>query len=493
MKKWMLLIGAVLILFSSCEKGEYKSVIPENARMVMSVDLAELASDADLQNSAVVDLLRKTVGLVATGSVKRKVNAFIENPIKMGFDLRESAYLFQTPNESYGLALKVGDKGDVDDLFKLLSKQGLCSKITENDGRQWGALFDEIQFAYDSDAFLLLLPTKGEGAEMVKKMIAQCFTLEKKNQFVESEQYDKIEAEKGAIRLFSKGNALPAVAETYVQNILPKTVRTGDVELRSSFQFENGFVKMSAKLFSENEAVQKLLNEADDKMHRVHGKFANVADGSFVWSTLGCDGEWLLGVLKRNETLRNYLMMVERAVDIEKMLKAVDGDVTFVVRSTNAALDGNASVMAMAEVERDGFLSDVDDWQTAMRDYHISMQKVGANQYRISADDYQLNWGVVNNNLYFASDNAFDSKMLEQTKKVTIPSHLAEMDGSKMFTYIDLTMLPVSNFDLAGLTITNPLTELEGLVIKSDKIGEFEFRLIGKDKSQSLLRSLLAK
>ncbi len=121
------------------------------------------------------------------------------------------------------------------------------------------------------------------------------------------------------------------------------------------------------------------------------------------------------------------------------------------------------------------------------------MQKVGANQYRISADDYQLNWGVVNNNLYFASDNAFDSKMLEQTKKVTIPSHLAEMDGSKMFTYIDLTMLPVSNFDLAGLTITNPLTKLEGLVIKSDKIGEFEFRLIGKDKSQSLLRSLLAK
>ena len=68
-----------------------------------------------------------------------------------------------------------------------------------------------------------------------------------------------------------------------------------------------------------------------------------------------------------------------------------------------------------------------------------------------------------------------------------------EMDGTKMFTYIDLTKLPVENFDVAGLTITNPLTKLEGLVIKSERIGEFEFRLIGKDKSQSLLRSLLAK
>ena len=493
MKQWLLLIGAVLIMFTSCEKGEYKSVIPENARMVMSVDLAELASDADLENSAVVDLLRKTVGLVATGSVKRKVNGFIENPVKMGFDLRESAYLFQTPNESYGLALKVGNKGDVDDLFKFLNKQGLCSKLTEKDGRKWGALLGEIQFAYDSDAFLLFLPTKGEGAEMVKKMIAQCFTLEKKNQFVESEQYEKIEAEKGAIRLLSKGNALPSAAEAFVQNILPKTVRTGDVELRSSFQFEKGMMKISANLFSENPSVQKLLKEADDKMHRVHGKFANAADDSFVWSTLGCNGEWLLSVLKQNETLRNYLMMVERAVDIEKMLKAVDGDVTFVLRSTDALRDGNMNMMAMAEVERDDFLNDVDDWQKAMQDYHISMQKVGTNQYRISADDYQLNWGVVNGNLYFATDQAFDSKLLEQTKKATVPSHLAEMDGTKMFTYIDLTKLPVGNFDVAGLTITNPLTKLEGLVIKSERIGEFEFRLVGKDKSQSLLRSLLAK
>ena len=83
---------------------------------------------------------------------------------------------------------------------------------------------------------------------------------EKKNQFVESEQYEKIEAEKGAIRLLSKGNALPAAAEAFVQNILPKTVRTGDVELRSSFQFEKGMMKISANLFSENPSVQKLLN-----------------------------------------------------------------------------------------------------------------------------------------------------------------------------------------------------------------------------------------
>lgn len=493
MKKWMLLTWSVLILFTSCEKGEYKSVIPENARMVMSVDLAALASDADLANSAAVDMLKKTIGLVATGSAKRKVNAFIENPSNLGFDLRESAYLFQTPNECYGLALKVGDKGDVDDLFKFLSKQGLCSKPTEKDGRMWGALLGDIQFAYDSGTFLLLLPTKGEGKEMVKQMMAQYFSLDKEKQFLESEQFEKIEAEKGAIRLFSKANALPTAAESFIQNMLPKTVRTGDVEMRSSFQFENGKMTMSAKLFSDNPTVQKLMDEADKKMHPVHGKFVNGAEGSFLWSTVGCNGEWLLSVLKQNELMKKYLLMVERAVDIEKMLKAVDGDVTFLLRSKEPVFDGKFSLMAMAEVQREDFLADVADWQTAMRDYHIAMQKVGTNQYRISADDYELNWGVVNGNLYFASDNSFDTKLMEQASNAAVPSYLKEMEGTKMFTYIDLTHLSLSDFDLAGIAIKNPLNRLEGLVMKSNKIGEFEFQLVGKDKSQPLLRSLLAK
>jgi len=480
-----------LLFFASCQKEDYKSVIPQDANMVASLNVGELIEEADLSHSAILKQAKEWMGLVATGSMRRKMDALLEEPNKLGFDFREPAYLFQTPNHCYGLALKVADDSDLEDTFSFLRMLQICSKLTEKDGKKWGMLLGEINFAFDANTFLLMVPTKGDNPSAVKSLMTHLLSLDENQQFQQSENYAKLTDTKGVIRFFSKANALPEAAEKYMSTMLPQNVRFGDVQLSSSVHFDKGAIRLVSTIFSDNPAVQQLIDEADENMHTISGKYLNApADGFFVWSTLGCNGDWLLNTLKRNETMKNWLRALERAVDIEKMLKAVDGDVTFVMNSAEAVSGGDMNFLAMAEIENHDFLNDVGEWKQSMRDYNISMQEVGRNQYQLSAADYRLNWGVEDQNLYFTTDKSFVNNALG-TKSNTLQSYSDEIHRSKMFTYISLDAFSNTRSSLSGKSADYLLNKIQGIVMKSDKMGDFEIRIQGRDLSKSLLKSLL--
>jgi hypothetical protein len=172
------------------------------------------------------------------------------------------------------------------------------------------------------------------------------------------------------------------------------------------------------------------------------------------------------------------------------MLKAVDGDVTFVMNSAEAVSGGDMNFLAMAEIENNDFLNDVGEWKQSMRDYNISMQEVGRNQYQLSAADYRLNWGVEDQNLYFTTDKSFVNNALG-TKSNALQSYTDEIHRSKMFTYISLDAFSNTRSSLSGKSADYLLNKIQGIVMKSDKMGDFEIRIQGKDPSKSLLKSLL--
>lgn len=487
----ILLSFVSLLFFASCQKEDYKSVIPQDANMVASLNVEELFKEADLSNSAIMNQAKEWMGLVATGSMRRKMNALLEEPNKLGFDFREPAYVFQTPNHCYGLALKVADDGDLEDSFSFLRMLQICSRLTEKDGKKWGTLLGEINFAFDSNTFLLMVPTKGDHPSVVKGLMSHLLSLDENQQFQQSENYAKLTDAKGVIRFFSKANALPETAEKYISTMLPRNVRFGDVQLSSSVHFDKGTIRLVSKIFSDNPAVQQLIDEADKNMHTISGKYVNApADGFFVWSTLGCDGDWLLNTLKKNETMKNWLRALERAVDIEKMLKAVDGDVTFVMNSAESVNGGDLNFLAMAEIENHDFLNDVSEWKQSMRDFNVSMQEVAKNQYQLSAADYRLNWGVEDKNLYFATDKSYVNNALE-SKSNALENYSDEIHRCKMFTYISLDAFSHTHASISGVKADYLLQRIQGIVIKSDKMGDFEIRIQGRDKSKSLLKSFL--
>ena len=155
-----------------------------------------------------------------------------------------------------------------------------------------------------------------------------------------------------------------------------------------------------------------------------------------------------MNLLKQSEQAKQTLFMLERGIDIEQMLRSIDGDVTFVLPSEPAAEGiSNTDFVAMATVKNSDFLSDVADWQRSARDYDITLSQKGKNQYLLKAQDMQMEWGVDGETLYVATPNAVYTSM-QYSRDV--------INGAKYPTFVSFLVAPIDILALIHTPISLP-------------------------------------
>ena len=484
-KTYIFYIALFLMLgLASCSKKDYMTVIPADATFVAQINLADIAEQADLQNAPLVSTLKGYVGLIASGEEKEMVKAVLDDPSIIGIDFTAPAYVFETIDHRWGIVLCVKDDDHLDETFKVLAKQQIASKPTERDGLMWTSLLDDINIAYDSQRLLILTAQSGSAApNALKRQMTQLFEQDRELSFFETEKMKIIEDADAPLTIYSRMAALPQDMAQQMAGFLPKGVRSTDVEVCMSADFKEGSAVLRATMFSDNEKVQQLFEQADDNMHKIQGDYLGAAsDNFFAWISVGCRGEWFLNLLKQSEQAKQTLFMLERGIDIEQMLRSIDGDVTFVLPSEPAAEGvSNTDFVAMATVKNSDFLFDVADWQRSARDYDITLSQKGKNQYLLKAQDMQMEWGVDGETLYFATPNAMLQKAFSQNNNL-LSAYEDEIKDSQFFAFVNLQALP----SLSAKDIP-----LKAIVMKSERTGEVEIRLDGKNPNRSLLAQML--
>ena len=481
-KSYIFCLASIFLLcMASCSKKDYMTVIPADATFVAQVNLADMAEQADLKNSSLVTMLKGYVGLVASGDDKELVKAVLDDPSIIGIDFNAPAYVFETKDHHWGLVLSVKDDDHLEETFKLLAKQQIASKPTEREGLMWTSLLGDINIAYNGQTLLILMSQTESAQNMLRKQMTQLFEQDRDLSFFETDKMQKLEADDAPIAIYSRMTALPSEMAQQMADFLPKGVRSTDVEMCISADFKEGGAILRATMFSENEKVQQLFEQADENMHKIQGDFLGAAsDRFFAWISVGCRGEWLLNLLKQSEQAKQTLFMLERGIDIEQMLRNIDGDVTLVLPMEPSAEGAiKTDFMALATLKNSDFLADVSDWQSSARDYGITLSSNGKNQYLMRSDDYQLNWGVDDHTLYFATPNA-QAQRAFSSNTTPLADYQNDIEQSQFFAFINLASIDNST-----------LSPLEALVIKSEKSGEIELRIVGKDKKTNLLSSFL--
>ena len=484
-KTYIFCIALFLMLgLASCSKKDYMTVIPADATFVAQINLADLAEQADLQNAPVIRTLKGYVGLIASGEEKEMVKAVLDDPSIIGVDFAAPAYVFETIDHHWGLVLCVKDNDHLDETFKVLAKQQIAAKPTERDGLMWTSLLDDINIAYDNQRLLILTAHSESAApNALKRQMSQLFEQDKDLSFFETDKMLKLESTDAPISIYSRMAALPQDMVQQMTGFLPKGVRSADVEVCISADFREGNAVLRATMFSDNEKIQQLFEQADENMYKIQGDYLGAAsDHSFAWISVGCQGEWLHNLLKQSEQAKQALFMLERGIDIEQMLRSIDGDVTFVLPSEPAA-EGFAKTdfIAMATVKNSDFLSDVADWQRSARDYGITLSEKGKNQYLLKAQDMQMEWGVDGETLYFTTPNAVLQKAFSQNGSL-LSAYKDEIKDSQFFALVNMQALPSPNMNKIPLN---------AIVMKSERTGEVEIRLEGKTPSRSLLAQML--
>ena len=484
------LVALMVMALCSCSKTDYQKVIPANAALVVKVDVKAIAEKSEFSKSKTMQKVEKSLSLVVKDKDMGKVKEYIDDPMKMGIDFSEPAYVFMVDKETFGLTMKVNDKDDVKDFLQLLNKQGMASKPQEKNERMCGTLLDDFSYTYDGTTFLLLASMNNAGGAKNGKLAQQLMKLDEKDSFVSTDGFSRLEDEDMDVSAYMNFAVLPADILGFLAEWLPKSVYK-DIYGLASLNFEKGSAQLTSKMFAKTDAAQKVIDEANEHLKKIDGRYLDkVSDDAAMWLGAGVKGDWLLGKMKENKNLNSMLFAVERAIDIEQMFRAVDGDVSMELSSFNSETN-EPDYVTYAELKDKKFLDDVDDWKESQKEYGIEMKSQGNNQYALSMDGQTFNWGVDGDDLYMGTPLA-----LGHAKKSTgalLKDYKDEIKESRMFIYLNLAAMGkqsggMSSTGLAFLSLGNAL---KAITMKLVSMDELSLTVESNNKEENFLKILL--
>ena len=196
--------------------------------------------------------------------------------------------------------------------------------------------------------------------------------------------------------------------------------------------------------------------------------------------------------LLRTLTAGKELLSAEAFALVSRFVESqrVDGDVALELQSEDGDLENMPEYVMYAELKNSDFLKDVDDWKASMKDYGISMNSRGDNQYALTMDGDSYLWGVQSDDLFLSSENAVRGG---KGGTHSLAAHKDDIKKNKFYIYVDIEKIPLVDFaKQSGMSfLVEPLGELQSVVVKSSSIDEVTLTIELKDKGENFLKQLL--
>lgn len=483
----------VVLAFTSCSNTDYQNTIPASASVVVKLDLKSIAEKGELGQSQSLQKLENYLKLVVAEKDMKKVGSYIDDPMSIGIDFSLPAFFFQFDSEAYGLTFKVRDDADLKDFLLLLQKQGLASKPVERNGLMTGSLVGgDIGYYYDANT-LLLLSSEG-GAPSQVRMAQVLMNQKESDSFVSTEAFGKMEDCTDDMVCYARFSALPTSVSVPMTIFcaLPSKARPSEVEILAQARFEAGRALMTVQWWGNNEKAQKHIADVSKRLMPVQGRFITLAqDDLLAWCSLGAQGNWLLKQLQSLGDIKEKLFLLERAIDIELMLKSIKGDVAVAFSSQVLNQHPDAFVLH-AQLANTNFLEDIDYWTVSMKDYGMSMERLEGNHFALHADGHTWHWGVNGNDFFYAGEEA--PLQSEGSKNTFLNAHEQDVMNSLLYFYLNVEQLKAQGLvspSTSAFPLSHAFDVLQSVVVRHTLDGQLVVEVEAKDKQMNILKQLL--
>ena len=232
-----------------------------------------------------------------------------------------------------------------------------------------------------------------------------------------------------------------------------------------------------------------VFDEMEKNLSGITGEYLDkVTDKVVLWAGAGVNGEWLLKQLKKYSKSKELLFMLERGIDIEWMLKEVDGSVAIEIRDFGQDSDTELfDFDAYAEVKDTPFLVDVEEWKQGMKEYGMTMQDLGNNHYVLKAEGNTIAWGVEDKHLYFSTQVAPSF-----AKGTALKDYEQVIQKSMVFVYVDMKKVQLNKMaKKQGLSsLANGLGSIKALTFSMPSAQQMKLTIEMDDKDENFLKQL---
>lgn len=450
------LAAASMLIVSCGGSADYRSILPADSFMTVSVNPASLmqkceAGDLD-QHPLYVRIkaeLDKDQNLSA--EEKEYLLALLKNPGESGIDVKKDFFFFaamegtvDAPVMRGGLLLPIGDKAKFDALLARINEKSGVAPETKGGvsvvdlGKEGDA---GVLCAYNDIAFMVYFVQNGvdDLAGDVRKLFAQ--------QSGESLMGDKAVAEQLARKndinmVLSYGEILPMMNNPMLSS-MPMMDALKGMTMVGSVNFEKGRIVTEARVVqgqgerSQDDGFLRLCQAPDRRLLRY------VPAASIGAMSLGLNGEKLYSMLS---AMPGYGMLMANPM-VKQVMEPFDGD--FLLSFSGMSIDGKYPVASMlAQVKDPAVLQTIVTNMAGM-----PVRQTAEGEYTLNMGGVTILFGVKGDVLYCTTD-AVVKMALDGGEIASMESMDKIFKGQSSTFYLDFEGLNAMIAQLLGGNVT---------------------------------------
>ena len=333
----------LLAVLTGCTKSNYRSALPANSMLLMSVDVgktSEVGSNALL-----------------------KALLMVSNKDDGGIDVTQKVYFFETADGHLGLCAAVRDADHLVETITALANKGKSKVLDMKDDAFVSVLDGSWVLAFDDDALLVAGPVAVAEQQQMQSRLVRYLSQEEERSGASSQMFQKLDSIDAPMALVAQLQALPQSLVTPFMLGAPRDADPSQVLLAAGMKTENHCLLMSGHTFSFNKSIDASLRKASQVLRPINGRYLpslskEAALGLFV----NVEGTQFLPLMQQNAGLQTLLAGINSAIDMNNIVKSVDGDMAITIPVFS---DNRLSLAMAAELSHSQWLADVDYWKAS--------------------------------------------------------------------------------------------------------------------------------
>ena len=351
------------------------SSLPTDVSMVARIDLKGMVLDYGLSLEEAKELL------FSKGDRK-----------ETGLDLFTPAFAFAS-NGYLGLIIAVDD---AEKLEAYLREEEGIGNIEEQRGLKWGVLGGNVLMGFSDDRLMIMGPAVGHELDELRNTVATCLKQNASDSGKKSRLYKLMDKRSEPVSLAMNTTAVPEEVLNSVPAVLKK-VNLNAIDFVAGLRVKKEKITIGASLETEDERVAEALEDIDDVLQPIDGALLkSTPKDAPIHLAMGLDGEDLLEFLRKDQTIRTGLLMINALLDLDMIMKSIDGDVSLSMsQPTTVGRVGDVAhqdyFLFQAELDDDKFMKNITSWNDDVaRDLGVSFYAKDAHNGICKVSDMEI-------------------------------------------------------------------------------------------------------
>lgn len=418
--RFFIIASLMIVLMSACSDNDYLNAIPSKSTAVISIDMSRLNGQEQEQNQ---EHILKTM-------------LHVDDVSKCGLDVKEKVYLFETIDGNLGLCAKVADEGDVSNWLSELSQQRISSTVTERKDFHFAVLKDSWLVGFSSKALLVMGPVVAEAQAEMQRQMVRYLNADEDAGIKSSKLFAQLDSIDSPMAMVAQAVALPEKFVAPFTLGAPKDADASQIVIAAGMDVEDGVLKIAGRTFSFNPSINQALVKSQQVFRPIQGDYVqSMPDDAMAGIFMNVAGSRFLPLVQSNQGLQTLLMGINASIDMDNILRSVDGDMSIVLPTLGA---DHMQMMMAARLSHAKWLSDVDYWkQSCPKGSTIGNWK--SNAFCYSSGKTCFYFGVTDDKQFFSGNDEVSAESSIRPSSHPISKRVQNMiRGEKMVMVINL-------------------------------------------------------